>query len=663
MIHFRCIRCQHTVDVSEKMIGQRIYCPVCYFTLTVPSASTVNSVDESQLYTADSVPVDVREMENRKLFVSLPCPVCSTNIAVTKEQIGMEISCPECETKVRVPESIEEKVNRSLDEWARDNRMWDKRTPEERARDGLMWDEQQITPNQSDKETYALRDHNNSIPEYQTIRVYCKLCGTMMYASDSQIGTELTCPDCETKTVVPTRSKPVPLPPPLPSTFEGGTTFGLAGTIPPPVTGSLIPVVCSLCGTRMYAGESEIGGYKTCPDCGRQTEIKAVPKSEQIQPVISPNGGYGVNQSELQEKRPVFRTLTDYRRVEGSLDKELYDRKEPNPPNRNFPQPPTPPVLYNPDHPSFPEPNLNPNLKPNLKPNLESDFESDLEPDIDAEMLRERRTAKQSDSENRRDIIKMVQRTPLPKYPFLNRILVPFANAGLWGRTIIATLLCVAGVFIGTQLPAILGLATLFVVLSAPFGVIILILGLTLLANTGYSLFLWTTVGNDLPEKEDWLEYRLLESGSFVVWLVLITILAASPGYLLLSHVAVSPEWMSELSVGSALVSVLLLLGSFILFFPVFFLSSMESGSYFIVLSKETGRSLINHTGVWLRFYIISFLLFALFCLIILIISLLIHRLLIGISLLIPVWAFFSLLYARFLGRLGWTLEESARQL
>jgi DNA-directed RNA polymerase subunit M/transcription elongation factor TFIIS len=250
------------------MVGRKIYCPVCYFTLTVPSASTVKPVDESQLYTMDSVPVDVREMENRKQFVSLRCPVCSTNIAVTKKQIGTEIICPECETNILVPESIEARVNRSLDEWKRDNRLWDERTPEERVHDGLMWNDQQTTPHLSDKETYALRDDNNSVTQsQQTIRIYCKLCGTMMYASDSQIGTKLTCPDCETKTIVPARPKPVPTPPSLPSTFEGSTTFHLAGTIPPPITGLLIPVVCSLCGTRMYAEENEIGGFKTCPDC------------------------------------------------------------------------------------------------------------------------------------------------------------------------------------------------------------------------------------------------------------------------------------------------------------------------------------------------------------------------------------------------------------
>ncbi|MDR3199070.1 MAG: hypothetical protein LBU34_14480 [Planctomycetaceae bacterium] len=629
MIQFRCIRCQHAVEASEDTIGRRIYCPVCYLTLTVPATSTVQPVDESKLYTADAVPVDVREMENRKQFVSLSCPVCSTNISVTKEQIGTEIVCPECETKVRVPESIAEKAERALAEWARDNRTWDKRTQEERAKDGFLWNDRQLPPdqpNQSGKETYTLRDANNPAPEYRTIRVYCKLCGTMMYASDTQVGTELTCPDCNTKTIVPAPAKPVPLPPPLPPMFEGGRTFGLAGMVPQPAAGLLIPVVCSLCGTRMYAGENEIGGFKTCPDCGRKTEIKKVAQSEKIQPFISPNGGYGVSQSELQEKRPVFRTLTDYRYIEGSLDKELYDTKKPDVTEQGFLQPP---VLYNPD-------------------SYSPDSYSDPETEIDSETLRERRAAKSANQQIERDIIKIVRRTPLPKYPFLNRIFVPFCDGRLLGQAIAASILCIAGPFLGTLLPG------LFVVVSAPFGVLLLFLGLSLLSNTYLSLFLWTTVGNDLPEKDDWLEYRLLDSGSFTVWVFLLTILAVSPGYLLSSYIA---KGTSE-----AVLLAFLLLGSFMLFFPVLFLSSMESGSYFIVLSKETCRSLITNAGVWLRFYFISFLLLVLFCSIILFVSFTIHHILTGFSLLIPVWSFFSLFYARFLGRLGWTLEETAYQ-
>jgi hypothetical protein len=40
----------------------------------------------------------------------------------------------------------------------------------------------------------------------------------------------------------------------------------------------LIPVICSACKTRLYAGENQVGLWKRCPDCYRLTEILAVPQ-------------------------------------------------------------------------------------------------------------------------------------------------------------------------------------------------------------------------------------------------------------------------------------------------------------------------------------------------------------------------------------------------
>ncbi|MDR1291548.1 MAG: hypothetical protein LBK06_10140, partial [Planctomycetaceae bacterium] len=38
----------------------------------------------------------------------------------------------------------------------------------------------------------------------------------------------------------------------------------------------MIPVICSACRTRLYAGEDQVGLWKRCPDCYRLTEIRAV---------------------------------------------------------------------------------------------------------------------------------------------------------------------------------------------------------------------------------------------------------------------------------------------------------------------------------------------------------------------------------------------------
>jgi DNA-directed RNA polymerase subunit RPC12/RpoP len=613
-----------------------MYCPVCYLELTVPAESTIKPVDESQLYAADSTPLDVRTMNNRKKQVSLRCSICHTNIAVTKEQIGTEISCPECETKIVVPASIAQKVEEAFDD------------PSAKMLSGSHSSGKE----NSGKETYGLfsESSQSSVTENirGNIRVYCKLCGTMMYASDLQVGTELTCPDCETKTVVPPRPKVIPLPPPLPTTFEGNTVFGVTEnsetttTTTTPEAGLLVPVVCSLCATRMYARESEIGGFKTCPDCGRQNEIKAVATSERVPPVLISGGGYTVDASQIPATRPTFRTLTDYRYVDGSLDKELYETKKPEP---KFSRPLSIfPILDNTDATSTTETNK-------VSDSNESN-ESNESSESDA--VRERQALKKAGFNAASISLQHLERTPLPKFPFWTRIFVPFLYFELLVLTVLSSFFCSAGLIVAIILPIY------WVMFSAPFGLIFFSLGISLLANTAHSVFLWTTSGNDLPEKDDWQEFRLLESGSFAIWLFLLAILAASPGYLLASSfpaTSASPEQTIEIP----LVSFLLGIFSLFVFFPIFFLSSMESNSYFMILAKGTCCSLFRCTGIWLRFYAVSFLLAAIFCAIIgLVLFFVQNNVLAGLAVVFSIGSVFSILYARFLGRLGWALEESS---
>ncbi|MGL6226545.1 MAG: hypothetical protein ACRC10_07955 [Thermoguttaceae bacterium] len=172
--------------------------------------------------------------------------------------------------------------------------------------------------------------------------VYCSLCSTMMWADDSQIGQMLTCPDCNRETRVIRPEKPQKREPSAVS-FEGATYFGtkdaendkdiaetenIEGTGNIAQTGNieatedieatehiqavenidltakrqragkeqgdkkrggtnqerLIPVVCRVCETRMYAKESEIGQFKVCPDCETPNEVKAVREEERFTP-------------------------------------------------------------------------------------------------------------------------------------------------------------------------------------------------------------------------------------------------------------------------------------------------------------------------------------------------------------------------------------------
>jgi DNA-directed RNA polymerase subunit M/transcription elongation factor TFIIS len=567
------------------MVGEKMYCPVCYFEITVPAASTVKDIDESKLYAIDAEPVDVREMEERKKFISMRCRVCHTNIAVSKEQVGKILVCPECETKVRVPESALKKFKQSEENWNRISQTQDK--------------QQFPITQQPDRDTYAISGDDSAKSEGKNIRVYCKLCGTMMYASEPQIGTEITCPDCETKNlVVAPRKSAIAAQfqtPPLPPVFEGGKSFGIAGKDSPlAVTGLLVPVVCSLCGTRMYAGESEIGGFKICPDCGTQNEIKSVPKKERIQPQIAQGDGYGVDKIDKNEKRPAIRTLTDYRYVEGSVDEELYNPEK-------------------------------------AKSKLKSTKTSDPLPSEKTNSTTSTASPPtKSIARNRaRRIDDDVQSPQLPRFPLFARIFVTFTCAMLWWRVLIGL-----------------------------FSMIFLV-GFIWLADTFYTVFLFTFVGKDLPDKEDWNDFRPVEYGLIFFWLIFLVFVSSLPGFVAVYLIDLPPVQTPMNMIAVSIISAFFAQVSIVVFFPILFLSTIESNSPFLFFSKTIYGSLITCFEYWFLFYIWSFLLFAMFIFFPIWSK---HYLLLsdafGSILTIIFWTILLILYARLLGRLGWIIEE-----
>ncbi|MDR2755685.1 MAG: hypothetical protein LBC20_08255 [Planctomycetaceae bacterium] len=69
----------------------------------------------------------------------------------------------------------------------------------------------------------------------------------------------------------------------------------------------LIPVICSACKTRLYAGEDQVGLWKCCPDCGRLTEILAVaPKFILTANDPETAGGYDIQEPEVSNQ-DIFR--------------------------------------------------------------------------------------------------------------------------------------------------------------------------------------------------------------------------------------------------------------------------------------------------------------------------------------------------------------------
>lgn len=642
-ILFRCIRCQHAVKANSDAVGKKMYCPVCYFTLTVPAESTIKPIDQSQLYTADSTPVDVREMDARKNFASLRCSICHTNIAVARDQVGTEIVCPECETKIVVPADIGVKLDIAAQK------------PTLQA-PPILDSRFQIAQNG----VYGLRDSETPDDEMhrELIPFHCKLCGTLMHAPEDQVGQELTCPDCETKTIVPPKASPIvhgPIGVPELSGFEGAATFGISGDAPSVRSKEpLVPVVCSLCGTRMYARESEIGGQKICPDCGRANEIKAVPVTELLAPEDL-GESYSVNEADLvPPPRPSLRFVQDYRLVEGSVDKEHMELLKAK------------------------EEEIEQALQPKKKSASKSTAKRTEPADSSYRPVLERTLPEKEREEIRPD------HPELPKHPFWDRLFVPFGNLWMILRTLIILAVGISAILLSALLPG------LFIYVGISIGFVLFLFTLAVLSDSCQNLFLWTSAGNDSPETEDWPDFSPASSLAGAAWLFFILILAATPGALLgtvLTDGAVWDEMMvqmhktpeqlenspSTLKPGAVLTVILIrfaLIGiSAGFFFPILYLSCLETGSYFTPFSKQVISTILYETGAWIRFYGASFLL-AFTAGVLHVLSQIPYGLewekpvdfIFFVVCNVMIATFGALIYFRLLGRFAWLLEDISRQ-
>ncbi len=142
---------------------------------------------------------------------------------------------------------------------------------------------------------YALHEGSEPPgPQPPYIAVTCPVCATRMVARPDQVGQTLVCPDCDTAVEVR-----APVEPPAPKRpirpADPGDEYPLwgVGQPPPEVTAvyqTYIPVVCSVCRTRMLATEAEVGQTLTCPDCGTAAAVPPLAPPPARQHVPTPAG-------------------------------------------------------------------------------------------------------------------------------------------------------------------------------------------------------------------------------------------------------------------------------------------------------------------------------------------------------------------------------------
>jgi DNA-directed RNA polymerase subunit RPC12/RpoP len=113
-----------------------------------------------------------RRVKERADSIHVRCPSCQTAVDAPRSQLGKTVTCPDCHTEMKVR---------------------DKKTA--------------VTENSGRDQAATSRAQRSISGHTDSFGYACSLCGTRLYAHVSQIGTEGSCPDCHSSTLVPAPSK------------------------------------------------------------------------------------------------------------------------------------------------------------------------------------------------------------------------------------------------------------------------------------------------------------------------------------------------------------------------------------------------------------------------------------------------------------------------
>ncbi|MDR1383622.1 MAG: hypothetical protein LBJ67_07235 [Planctomycetaceae bacterium] len=624
MIRFRCPQCTRVWKVESQYAGKKFRCPACFKERIIPDANA-NEPDIALPYGVHQILSDTQDIVQSQSLISFRCRVCKTNIAVPTDQAGKISVCPDCNTENIVPEQnvpglVAERTI-SIDESIEIYGFAD-----EQNRNSLKTDDDMFT-------------------------VRCPVCNALLYARDEQIGTSLKCPDCYRD--VPIRGRPEK---PVKETFqakvyEGSSVYQLQSESRLPPDTQLVPVVCAICHTRMYATIDQIGQEKECPDCGKMNRVVAVREEElktvgEIFPSVS---AYGVTEA---IPNPTMRVNVDYRTVDDAIVQR----------------------------------------KPSPTDNIGVDF-SNLDPIAMAEKIREnkekrkkKKRKKQEDEFDEDDALTQAEkietrakknkkdkpiityaRPKLPKRPLTQGFWKIFSYPLFWMRMILATMVFVIvsplvanmiieyapriGELAGGGVGGVVVYLFMFI-----FFWLLMIWGGSYLSQMCLAVTISTANGSD--EVDDW--------GGFAPLSALLSLMTLV-GALLVSWIPVI-FWNAALTILKSETSVprymfLICAGLTFFLFPLSLMRILEGFEQHIFKS-HVFWSLRLTPFTWLRFYLLSILCYIIPAFLFVVMFMansptLVSVASVGLAFCLP---FFLFCYFRLFGRLGWTIEETIRK-
>ena len=287
-VRFRCPHCFMRLMAPSNQTGTKRRCPRCQWVFKVPDeAEAARRRHKVEEYHVSEAVGPLPGEEQR--YVSVRCPLCNTLLRTTEDQVGRQLVCPDCETRVVVPPPVE--------------------AP------------QQTSAPAASVEGYALSEEvdesaaGTRAADQTYFRFNCSSCDTMMQVTQSQVGQEIVCPDCQVPMVVGPMSEARPK--------KRGAGFIPAGEygeyailegMDQPAAGSrsahqpYIAVNCPICDALLHFTEDRVGREETCPDCDRPLVVPEAPQPvRKIDPREDADDPYEVGRgSEVYHHEPLF---------------------------------------------------------------------------------------------------------------------------------------------------------------------------------------------------------------------------------------------------------------------------------------------------------------------------------------------------------------------
>ncbi len=163
------------------MVGRRGRCAACDAAFAVPAPSPAPKPAEASAANKADTEKEVPQ------YIGVECRVCGTRLYGRPDQVGKKVKCPDCGALSIVPPPPKPKP---------------KNMPA--ALEGEQYELWDVDSQPLSSELIAAQ------PKY--VAVKCRKCGTLMYATEKQVGQQIACPDCGTKHVVPSPPKAISKP-------------------------------------------------------------------------------------------------------------------------------------------------------------------------------------------------------------------------------------------------------------------------------------------------------------------------------------------------------------------------------------------------------------------------------------------------------------------